>query len=143
MQAEAELRFQSRAKLSREGSLGQYDQHLTAYILGCRVPQTLGLELGLSASWLSPAWVLGAKRIRPEIPILFPAVLTLVKVPLPVLPVLPLATRWSSPRGDTVDSVSNCHRAASQCWHLAGSQDMVFHAPWGSPGDNPRGHLAC
>lgn len=79
MQA-GELRFQSRAKLSRGGSLGQYNPTPHNIHPGVqRVPQTLGLELGLSASWLSPAWVLGAKRIRPEISIPLPSCATLVK----------------------------------------------------------------
>ena len=113
MQA-GELRFQSRAKLSRGGSLGQYNPTPHNIHPGVqRVPQTLGLELGLSASWLSPAWVLGAKRIQPEISMPPPSCGASGKS-LYLFCLLPLATRWSSPRGDCcMDSVSNRHRAAS------------------------------
>ena len=83
--------------------------------LVCRgLPQTLGLELGLSASWLSPAWVLGAKRIWLEISTPLPSCVTLVKSLRLSKPVLLLATRWSSPHGDyCMDSMSNRHGAAS------------------------------
>ena len=109
------MRFQSRAKLSRGGSLGQYNPTPHNIYPGLqRVPQTLGLELGLSASWLSPAWVLGAKWIWLEISTPLPSCVTLVKSLRLSKPVLLLATRWSSPHGDyCMDSMSNRHGAAS------------------------------